>query len=352
MTNQPHFRRIKKVEPVIRADELGHVVFERKDPDAMVRFLMDFGFIPLEGVPGPSIFLRAYGSAPYCVEIIPSQQDAFVGSGFFAASEADLERLSQLSGCPIEAVTVPGGGRRVRLTDPDGRRVDVVHGHVSAEPHSTRRELIPLNTPQEKRRINTEVRPPLQPTAVHRIGHFVIFTPDFGACAGWYMQWIGVLPTDVLTDANGIPCLAFFRLDRGAKPSDHHNLAICTGEKPGIHHVSTETLDIDAIGQGQQFLRAKGWQHFWGIGRHELGSQLFDYWLDPVGVEWEHYADGDVMTDTYEEGYYLVGRNGLWTWGDDLPDVTKPVPGAVEGAADSLKGLLIEWEKPARPWLP
>ena len=36
--------------------------------------------------------------------------------------------------------------------------------------------------------------------------------------------------------------------------------------------------------------------HEWGIGRHLLGSQLYDYWRDPAGFILEHWTDGDLMT--------------------------------------------------------
>ena len=44
-------------------------------------------------------------------------------------------------------------------------------------------------------------------------------------------------------------------------------------------HSAWEVIDLDALGQGQQVMRARGHKHFWGIGRHLLGSQLFDYWI-------------------------------------------------------------------------
>jgi hypothetical protein len=31
----------------------------------------------------------------------------------------------------------------------------------------------------------------------------------------------------------------------------------------------------------------------WGIGRHLLGSQVYDYWADPWGRVHEHWADTD-----------------------------------------------------------
>lgn len=352
MTTEPDFKRIARIEPVIKADELAHVVFERKDVDQMARFLTDFGLVRLDDAQGPSLYFRASGTIPYCVEIVPSDRDALVGVGFIARSEADLETLAAASGCPVEASERPGGGKRVRLTDLDGSRVDVIFGFAPAEPLNIRREVLPFNTPQRKQRVNEGVRVPVQPTPVHRLGHVVLFTPDFAATVDWYMKWVGLLPTDILTDAGGTPVGGFFRLNRGPTPADHHNLAIFASEAPGVHHVSLETLDIDEIGQGQQYLRTKEWTHFWGMGRHLLGSQFFDYWLDPTGLEWEHYADGDMMNEEFEEGYFLVSRSELWAWGDDLPEVTRTPPEALAEAPPHLKGMLTEWAKPSRPWLP
>ena len=31
----------------------------------------------------------------------------------------------------------------------------------------------------------------------------------------------------------------------------------------------------------------------WGLGRHVLGSQVYDYWSDPWGRVHEHWADSD-----------------------------------------------------------
>lgn len=351
MNAQPDFKRIRRVEPVIKADELAYVTFERKDADRMVRFLTDFGLVPVEGTSG-SFFFRGRGTNPFCVEIVPSDRDHLVGLGFMAKSPADLETLAAASGCAVEDSDKPGGGKRVRLTDPDGSLVDVICGFTPASPLETRQDLLPANTPRDKRRINEGVRTPLAPTPIHRLGHVVLFTPDFAATTNWYMKWLGFLPTDILTPADGNPCGGFFRLNRGANPADHHNLAVFASGGPGVHHVSFESLDVDEIGQGQQYLKATEWTHFWGIGRHLLGSQFYDYWLDPTGLEWEHYADGDVMTEDFDEGYFLVNRGELWAWGDDLPESTRTPPEAIAEAPPHLKGLLTEWAKSSRPWLP
>ena len=33
--------------------------------------------------------------------------------------------------------------------------------------------------------------------------------------------------------------------------------------------------------------------HAWGVARHILGSQIFDYWKEPHDFSFEHWTDGD-----------------------------------------------------------
>ena len=46
---------------------------------------------------------------------------------------------------------------------------------------------------------------------------------------------------------------------------------------------------------GHDWLKEKGRRHEWGVGRHILGSQIFDYWRDPWGHTLEHWTDGDLL---------------------------------------------------------
>lgn len=48
--------------------------------------------------------------------------------------------------------------------------------------------------------------------------------------------------------------------------------------KAHVHHSSFEVNDFDTQSLGHDFLRSKGWTNCWGLGRHVLGSQVFDYW--------------------------------------------------------------------------
>jgi hypothetical protein len=42
-------------------------------------------------------------------------------------------------------------------------------------------------------------------------------------------------------------------------------------------------------------LKQKVHHHVWGVGRHLLGSQIFDCWLDPWGHILEHCTAGDLL---------------------------------------------------------
>jgi catechol 2,3-dioxygenase-like lactoylglutathione lyase family enzyme len=349
-------------EPLLRADDTAYILFEVPDLERQQEFLEDFGLRLVERT-GDVCYFRGFGAAPYCYVARRAARPAFLGAGFTVTSPGSLEKLAAETGRPIEAVDGPGGGRRVRLTDPDGFIVDLVHGRDDVAPLDTRREPLPVNTPDRKVRVNRGQRPGLEPAAVERFGHYVLMVPDFRRSFAWYRRHLGILPTDVLCADDGRPLLAFNRLDRGDLPADHHTVVLMQGFEAAYMHSAYETLDIDAIGQGQQYLRMKGWDHFWGIGRHILGSQIFDYWLDPFGHEVEHYADGDVFDRDHPAGYHLMDRGGLWAWGADLPPGMNPgknpkqllkIAGAllrrrIDGG--TLGAIKRAMDRPPRPWL-
>jgi hypothetical protein len=85
------------------------------------------------------------------------------------------------------------------------------------------------------------------------------------------------------------------RCDRGDVAVDHHTF-LCVGVGGlGFDHAAFEVEDIDAVMLGHEHLSAAGYDHHAGIGRHVLGSQVFDYWRDPWGHVLEHFTDGDLL---------------------------------------------------------
>ena len=63
-----------------------------------------------------------------------------------------------------------------------------------------------------------------------------------------------------------------------------------------------------------RLLESKGYKLAWGVGRHVLGSQIFDYWRDPWGRIHEHWTDGDVVNNAHNGGRWdaEVGLNNQW----------------------------------------
>jgi len=138
---------------------------------------------------------------------------------------------------------------------------------------------------------------------------------------------------------DGQPAVAFMRLNRGDQPTDHHTLALAQVFAPGLNHISFELIDPDAVGVGNRLLRDRGWKHAWGMGRHLLGSQIFDYWEDPWGDKHEHYCDGDLFTADQPTGVHPASKAGMAQWGQVIPaSFTRPKP-TLENVRALVHGL-------------
>jgi hypothetical protein len=93
-------------------------------------------------------------------------------------------------------------------------------------------------------------------------------------------------------------------------------------------HSAYQVADLDALAAGGEYLRERGYQRSWGIGRHIEGSQIFDYWRDPDGFLVEHFSDGDVFDSTLEPGWGPMSASGLAQWG---PPATRDFLGVKPG---------------------
>ena len=107
----------------------------------------------------------------------------------------------------------------------------------------------------------------------------------------------------------------FYRLARGKEVVDHHSFFFFEGPEYHVHHSSYETHDFDSQVLGHDWLREKGYDNCWGVGRHVMGSQIFDYWYDPGRFIMEHYVDGDLLDDTEETHVSVASPNTLYIWG-------------------------------------
>lgn len=359
-----HVQRVHRPEPLLKARELAFLMFEKRDLVRAERFWLDFGLITVSRT-ADRLVMRAAGSSPAVLVATLAKRSRYAGAAFRVPEEVDLSALARrMNGEAVPADEVPGGGRAFSLRDPDGNAVWLVQGGGSVDALPVRAPLTHLaNSLAHNSRVNAPVRSPIEPARVGRLGHVVLQTVDFQPMADWYMRVLGLIPTDVQYLPDGSPMLAFFRLDLGPTPADHHTVVIAGGLEAKYEHSAWEVEDLDALGQGQQVLKAAGHRHMWGIGRHLLGSQLFDYWFDPDGLEFEHYTDGDVFTSDHETRYVPFGPASIWAWGDDVPSTMFPKkrPALLwkvfklwrSGRLD-LRRLLMTGkviDSPARPWL-
>jgi Glyoxalase/Bleomycin resistance protein/Dioxygenase superfamily len=360
----PHVQVLERPHALIKSTQLAFLRFDKTDLVQAERFWVDFGLITVRRT-ADELVMRGAGTAPAVLVARRARVSRFVGAAFVVPSDTDFKPLAQSHGAqPLPTNAVPGGGRGVSLCDPDGNEVWLITDWGVVDPLPLREPMhLSMNTLGRTTRVNATVRTDIEPATVGRLGHVVLQTTDFATMARWYMQFLGVIPTDVQYLADGSPFLAFLRLDLGDTPSDHHTVVIAGGLQARYEHSAWEVVDLDALGQGQQVLRANGHQHMWGIGRHVLGSQLFDYWKDADQFEFEHYTDGDVFTADHETRYVPFSAGSIWAWGHDVPASMFPaktpallwrVIGLLRSGRLTVKRLLLMGQAidtPARPWL-
>ncbi|HYD75408.1 VOC family protein [Ramlibacter sp.] len=304
-----------------KAIDTAYVVYQVRDLDRMESFMHDFGLVTAQRGPD-QLALRGAGPAPVIHVTRKGPDDRFIGAALQMASRADLDALAQLPGSsPVEPILdLPGGGFRVRTTTPDGIPIDGVWGQEPAQPLGLR-DPNPFNAGTVKRRINASLRPKREPGLVLRLGHFVLHVSDHEATKAWFADRFGLLDSDYLCvpEDEARVMGTFVRFDCGEQPVDHHAMLILQADHLGVHHCSFEMQDIDAVFGAHDYLMEKGYRLECGVGRHLVGSQIFDYWRDPFDFRVEHYTDGDVANCHYQPVRYAVPADETTQWGMQPP---------------------------------
>jgi catechol 2,3-dioxygenase-like lactoylglutathione lyase family enzyme len=281
------------VVSLIKVEDVAHVRYAAPDLGKMRGFLEDFGMEVF--AQGGRLYGKGSDGRPF-IHVTEPGKARFLAVGFRAEAIEDLEVLARAERVAIEDLDEPGGGKVVRLTDPDGYLIEVVAGQAKSAPAPLPDDQ-PVNTATAKPRLRQTVRLDPKPAHVQRIGHVVLKVRDFRASEKWYKDRFGFLTSDEVEAAQDVPLGAFMRCNRGAKPADHHTLFLAQlpGEL-GILHAAFEVANLDDLMLGHQHLKTKKREPAWGVGRHIMGSQVFDYWKDPFGNELEHWTDGDLFT--------------------------------------------------------
>jgi catechol 2,3-dioxygenase-like lactoylglutathione lyase family enzyme len=301
--------------------DIAFVRYAVTDLEDMESFLTDFGLHTVVRTP-KALYARAAGPLHHVHVAELATENAHVGFGLLARSAEALAEVAGRVGRPIETSEEPGGGQRVRFTDPAGLVVDAIHGQATHAPLPTREPLV-ANSASRQRRRGQQIRLKAQPSSVLRLGHVAVAVANFQETYAFYRDVLGFAPSDtywVGEEANTIG--AFMHCGLGAQWTDHHTVAMFASPDGRTHfdHSAFEVIDLDDVVQGGDHLKSRGHRHSWGIGRHVQGSQIFDYWRDPFGNKVEHWTDGDLVNDSTPVGNAAFSPEELRQWG------TPPTP--------------------------
>jgi len=305
---------------LIRIEDIAHVRFSAPDLGAMREFLEEFGLTCTGHVDG-RLYAHGTDGRPY-VHVTELGEPRFLGIAFRAACVEDLETLAGSTHGRLEPSTAPGGGCTIRLKDPDGFSVEVIAGQV-ASGATTGAADPPLNTIASRARVGRLPASGPRPSKVARIAHVGLGVTDLRRSERWYKEVFGLLTSDEIEIAPGDATGAFLRCDRGKSPVDHHTVVFGQFTKgPRFLHAAFEVANIEDLMLGHAFLKSRNRRHVWGVGRHFLGSQIFDYWQDPWGHEVEHWTDGDFLTAADPPGRASLATSLASQWGSSHPGMS------------------------------
>lgn len=300
---------------------LHHVQVQVPDLEANSRFARSFGLIELNKSNGRT-YWRTSGRDAYSYVAEQGPTLRLLALAFLAESRVELEKAVREHGAtPVRKLDGPAGGEEVTLTDPEGNTVRIVHGIQERQPDPL---LAPLrvNTPGHQQRFNeAQVARRMGPSQLLRLGHAVLNVRSFATASQWYQEVLGFVPSDrFFAGPPGNFIGGFFRLDRGSEWVDHHTLGFFQGPVTALHHISFEVQDYEQQMAAHRHLLKEGWKLVWGVGRHALGSHVFDTWKEPNGIRFETFSDTDLCNRERSTADHPIDKSELDIWRDQGPE--------------------------------
>lgn len=296
---------------------LHHVHLKVRDLPATLAFAADFGLVQT-AKRDEKFYLRGSGSASYHLILEAADVSSLVGIAFEVESQDDLDRALREHGGTDEGVLDgPGGGQSVALKDPEGIDVHLVTGIDARAADPLPPSLVLNQGPDSPRRGAWQRKIALGPPPLLRLGHIGLFVRDFAACDAWYRNVLGLIASDLLYAGDPSHLVGgFYRVDRGQEWVDHHTLAFFGFGKSELHHMSFEVQNAEAQFVAHRWMLQKKHEPIWGVGRHPLGSHVFDVWRDPSGYRFETFSDTDLCTADVETGLHPIAEAQMDLWSD------------------------------------
>lgn len=223
---------------------------------------------------GDSVYLRGTGPEHHILAIHPGSQTTVRGYRLGLADRAAVDQaagdLRSRPGTRLVAgpgpLDGPGGGYGLRISDPDGREIELSAGVARAGD--------PDPTPGG---------PPIRPT---KVSHVVLNSPNAEAYLRLLIEALGFRVADETEHMVFCKCNL-----------DHHSVAIARAPHASLNHVAFEVPAVEDVLSGIEHMRAHGFDAVWGPGRHPQGMNAFGYFLAPNGQVVEYTAEVEQIPD-------------------------------------------------------
>lgn len=303
-----------------------YLVFGVDDVQACCQYLTDYGLKPIDvtnkggrfdALDGTGIVIRhrADASLPAAMETSTMLRETVYGVADEQALQAIEQELSK-----DRSVTRDADGV-LRCVDDMGFALGFQLSQRRAIDISAER----VNAPGDKpHRPANELGATSDMAALPRsLSHVVYFVPDFAKAEAFYER-LGFVCTDRFVGVG--PFL------RPAGTLDHHTLFMIQTPPfmKGIEHFTFHMGGpTEVMTAGYRFVE-KGYQSFWGPGRHQFGSNWFWYFNSPLGCHVEYDADMDLHDDNWTareapisadtSQYFLFEHRPKWSPGGPGPE--------------------------------
>jgi catechol 2,3-dioxygenase-like lactoylglutathione lyase family enzyme len=268
------------------------LVFGVDDVDACVRYFTDYGLAPagdgrFEALDGTSVVIRPQDDSalPAPLETGSMLRKTVYG----VADQATLNSIAAELGSDREVKILNDGS--LETTDDLGFALGfqiTVRKKISLPG-----EMVNSPGASVQRPVNVIGADPDAEPKPRSLSHVVYFVPDLEKFEAFYAERLGFVTTDRFTGVG--PFM------RPAGTNEHHTL-FCIQTPPfmqGCEHFTFHVGGPTELMQAGKRFSDKGYETFWGPGRHLYGSNWFWYFNSPVGSHVEYDADMDLHDDDW-----------------------------------------------------
>jgi len=268
------------------------LLFGVDDIDAATQYLTDYGLEPVgngrfEALDGTAVIVAAKDdpSLPASLETGSLLRKTIYG----VADQATLDAIADELGRDREVKRRQDGS--LEATDDVGF---VLGFQVTVrKPLSLPAEAINAPGASPQRPVNAiGVKDGAQPRP-RTLSHVVYFVPDAARTEAFYAERLGFVTSDRFTGVGSFM--------RPAGSQDHHTLFFIQTppHMQGCEHFTFHMGGPTEVMQAGNHMVSKGYQSFWGPGRHLFGSNWFWYFKSPFGCNMEYDADMDLHDERW-----------------------------------------------------